>query len=483
MQTCQAADKNETQKPLGAGLVLQDQASLRGAARDSAPLQAQLWRGEALEIRGERQDFVNVWDYRRERGGWLRKSQVYRLPADPNEMLAALRLVRQQAGAEALGLGLGAAYVQAASREQLNGLAGAEVLDALGTLAERIADRASQGNKQNEAVVAAQLDVAARYGLRFTGLEQADGRIQLCYDGDAFRRVLSLPAAPEQQARAALALTRPDCVNPVATPTEREAHDGWRAEVLDRVELQDLAPHWKNRVLMRRAAVQASLAFARSSRDAAGSTQSARLALEAMGSIQLLEIAEDDQSAWNDAAMRVNAVRWAALPRPESQTLGAGLRLLSSRGSSEGETCVVLQQEASKAELARRCSHGQVWLASASANREGTAVALAVQSLDGWRELWVFSRKGREAWRLQVLPPAVATPGLGYAEFAGWVPGGQQLLVSRESRAEGRYLRRSFELLSPDTLTTERQAPEAQQLGAFQRWQDPAWKRASLALR
>jgi len=34
-----------------------------------------------------------------------------------------------------------------------------------------------------------------------------------------------------------------------------------------------------------------------------------------------------------------------------------------------------------------------------------------------------------------------------------------------------------------DGLATERQAADPGLLGAFQRWQDPAWKRASLSLR
>ena len=468
----------EAGKPLGAGLVLHDQAPLRGAARDSAPLQASLWRGEALEIRAERLDHYQVWDYRRERGGWLRKSQIYRLPNDPNELLASLRLVRLQQGAEALGLGLAAAYVQSATREQLNGAGGTEALDALGTLAERIADRANLGNKNSEMQTAAQLDVAARYGLRYVSFNQPDGRVLLCYDGDAFRRVLSMPAAAEAQARAALALTRPDCSDPAALPSDKEKLDAWRAEVLSHVDVQDLAPHWKNRVLMRRAAMQASLAFAR--REAAASTAAAQASLADFASLQPTELAEDDQASWNDTAMRVNAMRWAASPRLSSREFGKLQMSLSA--TPEGEQCLSLTDGNPAKPLLRRCSFGQVWLASASLNREGNAIAIAAQPLEGWRELWIL-HKSSEGWRLQVLPPTAAHPGLGYVEFAGWVPGGKQVLVSREARAEGRYARRTFELLNLQTLATERKAGEPQLLGAFQRWQDPAWKRESLALR
>ena len=133
------------------------------------------------------------------------------------------------------------------------------------------------------------------------------------------------------------------------------------------------------------------------------------------------------------------------------------------------------------APLAKRCSYGLVALASASVNREGNAVALAVQPLDGWRELWVFS-KSRDGWRVNVLPPAAAQPGLGFAEFAGWVPGGTQMLVAREARAEGRH-KRSFEVVSLATLLTERQAGEAKTLGAFQRWSNAAWVQSSLSQR
>jgi hypothetical protein len=47
---------------------------------------------------------------------------------------------------------------------------------------------------------------------------------------------------------------------------------------------------------------------------------------------------------------------------------------------------------------------------------------------------------------------------------------------------EGRY-RRNFELVRLDTLATVRQVPDPSMMGAFQRWQDPAWKRQTLSVR
>ena len=458
-----------------AGLVSQD-SPLRGAPRDTASLQAQMGRGEALEIRAERGDHWQVWDYRRERGGWLRKSQVLLMPRGDGasaELLAQLRLTRQQFGTEGLGLGLAAAYVQAATPADLAGPGGAEALDAMGTFAERIADRASQpAAKPTEGQLAAQVDVAARYGLKFEQFDAEDGRVQVCYDGEAFRRVLATAATPEQRVRAALALTRPDCVNPRATPREQEARDAWRQQVLAQVDAATLAPHWKNRLLMRRAAVAASLAFEQARRGTGGE---AAPALGEFAGIAPTELTEDDQAAYADTAMRVNAARWLGTA---TTARDFGTVTLALQPGADGERCVELKQAGKVA--VRRCSFGQVALASASLNREGRALALAVQPLDGWRELWLFVKDpGKDGgWHVEVMPPAPAQPGLGVAEFAGWVPGGAQMLLAREFRAEGKY-RRSFEVVSLATLAAERQSPEPALLGAFQRWSDPAWRGGS----
>ena len=131
--------------------------------------------------------------------------------------------------------------------------------------------------------------------------------------------------------------------------------------------------------------------------------------------------------------------------------------------------------------LLTRCTYGIVWSASASANANGTALALAVQPLDTWREMWVF-RQGPQGWTIDVVPPVAANPGLGYIEFAGWVPGGKQLLAARETRTDGRY-RQSFEVRRMARLDVERQADRPGNLSSFARWQSPAWKAMTVAIR
>lgn len=465
-------------------LVTHDQTPLRAAPKASAPLQAQLWQGEALEIRGSKMDYVQVYDYRRERGGYVRGSQLKTVtlaPENAQEILSVMRFLRDSPGSEALGIAFAAAYIQAAPPVVFNGETGVETLDALGTMADRLARRASAEapNPKAAQATAEHLEVASRHGVRFTNNDR-DGRIVVCYEGDAFRRVLAMKSTPEQRARAALGLTRPECMPEGVRAAERRLADEWRAEVLDKVTAEDLPGPARNRVLIRRAAVWSALAYQRARANEMADTAGAR-ALLSLGGVDRSELAEDDSPAYTDAAMRVNASRWALAntPRPAED----GRPSLRTQPGQPGETCVLLVDAKNGPDkpLARRCTYGHVWAHSATLNREGNALVVAVQPTDAWREMWAFHKAGRE-WTVRILPPAATSPNVGYAEFAGWVPGGKEVLVAREALGDGRY-RKNFELVRLDTLATVRQAGDPTMLGAFQRWQDPQWKRFTVAVR
>lgn len=91
-------------------------------------------------------------------------------------------------------------------------------------------------------------------------------------------------------------------------------------------------------------------------------------------------------------------------------------------------------------------------------------------------------RHEQQGWRIDILPPANDNSGLGYVEFAGWVPGGRQLLAARETRTEGRH-KSSFEVLRLTTLEVEKQADKPGNLSRFYRWQSPAWKSQTVTIR
>jgi len=470
------------------GIVVNDQAALRPAPRDSSKPNALLWQGEALEIRGERMDYLQVWDHRLERGGFVSARQVRLLSVDTEgapQLLAIVRFLRDTQGSESLGIAYAAAYLQAAPADSIRGSEGAEVLDALGAFAERLARRASRGaeSKAAQSALSAHVEIAMHYGVAFTSYER-DSRMVVCYDGDAFRRVIDLGKGDGmQRARAALALTRPECAPDDMQPAERRAANESRAELLDAIDVSDLPPYVRNRVHMRRAALWNSLAFDRARRGEPAQSSASR-ALEELARVDKRELTDDDQRTYADAAMRVNASRWASLPAPAAPSRKTGDRPRIVRAAGQpGETCVLLvdAKHGESKPLAKRCTFGIVWDESATVNREGNAVALAVQHTEAWRELWVF-RKTSAGWLISTLPPAATNPAVGYAEFAGWVPGGKQVLVAREASGEGKY-RKSYELMRLDTLSTINAVPDPQLLPAFQRWQDPAWKRATVSLR
>jgi len=461
-------------------IVVQDSTALRAAARDSAQQQAVLWQGDALEVRGQRLEFLQVYDHRRERAGFVRSAQVRVLSTEPAaapDLLAVVRFLRDTPGAEALGIAYAAAYLKAAPAQAI----GSEVFDALGSMADRLGRRAtSNKNKANDAVIAAHLEVVASYGVAIRSFEH-DGRMTLCYDGEAFRRVLALTSTDEQKARAALALTRQECIDPNLSPLDRFAFDQWRADVLERAPRANLPEYTKNRLRMRSAMVWSSIAFERTRKNDAGAFEAANLALQELAGVNKQELSEDDAVVYNEAATRVGASRWAA--EPARTQLPSGLTVVAESTKQPGETCIKLidkKHDASKP-LLQRCTFGVVWTNSARTDTHGTSVALAVQPLDRWRELWLF-HIGNEGWTVDVLPPSDDAGDTGYIEFAGFVPGSNKLLAAREVKSAGKFTH-SFEVLDAATFAVLKHADRPDSLSLFYRWQDPMWKKQTVSLR
>ncbi len=123
-------------------IVTQDQAALRAAPKESAQQQAVLWQGDSLEVRGENMGYLQVYDHRRERAGYIRASQVRTQslkPADAPDLLAVVRFLRDTPGAEALGISYSAAFLKAAPAEAIDVVATAtsdDAREAVGVRAE-----------------------------------------------------------------------------------------------------------------------------------------------------------------------------------------------------------------------------------------------------------------------------------------------------------------------------------------------------------
>ena len=225
-------------------------------------------------------------------------------------------------------------------------------------MAERLAARHLEQKQGQRCSYCAHLEVVASYGVNIRSFEH-DGRMQLCYDGDAFRRVLALKSSDEQKARAALALSRAECIDPNLTPLDRANLDQWRADVLERVPRANLPEYLKNRLRMRNAAVWASIAFART-RKSEPAQEAAQLAIAELTGVNKTELAEDDMTAYNDAAMRVGASRWAS--EPPLANSPPGLVVVTAPGQP-GETCIKLldkKRDAAHPLLQRRCTFGTV---------------------------------------------------------------------------------------------------------------------------
>jgi hypothetical protein len=326
-----------------------------------------------------------------------------------------------------------------------------------------------------------QLETAAFYGVKMKSFE-VNGRVRYCYDGEAHRRVLALASRDATgsllRARAALALTNPECIDPNEHPATRRKLEQWRADILNDVDTSKLADYVQSRVALRRAAVLSSIAF-HAARNNDTYEQAAQRAMSEFARVDRALVSEDDATAYEETAVRIGAMRWMVEPIKPIVNKNAKLAI-KTRDGEPGQTCVQVISTDGKV-LIERCTYGFVHVNSAAINANNTAVALAVQPLDAWRELWIF-QKDRDVWRIDVVPPSTNTRDVGYVEFAGWVPGGKQFLAVREHRDGGRF-KKSFELLKLDTLAIEKRADTPNAINAFYRWQDASWKKQTVALR
>src|SRR5207244_10581431 len=96
------------------------------------------------------------------------------------------------------------------------------------------------------------------------------------------------------------------------TRQECARDDQWRAGVLERVDADALPGYLKNRVLMRRAGVWASLAY-QLARKGEAAEAAAKRSLAELARISKSELAAGDARTYSETAMRVSASRWASV--------------------------------------------------------------------------------------------------------------------------------------------------------------------------
>ena len=482
-------------------LVADDPVVLRNAPRDDAPAQATLWRGDWLEVRGETAGFLRVYDHRRERPGYVRPAsvRVHRLEAASTAELAAIvRFLRDGAGNESLGIGYAAAALRAAPA----GMDTSELLASIGTMADRLARRASAARADaRNAALSAHIEVVESYGVKFKSVDAAPAagvagkggagaRARLCYDGEAWERVLAAPtAAPIERARAALFLAGRACQEPTLLPAELRAWNDRRLQVLQTIDYPTegaLPAALLGRLRLRRAEAFAWRAFDEARRGSADAAARAEgLAVRELALADRGVLAPEDVDAYEDVAIRVAASRWAT----ETPASDAGKRsvTLVFAPRDEGETCVRVMPAATASSarpLAERCSYGIVWQNALRWAPSGTTATIPVQPLAAWSELWVVRRTGDASWVFETLTPATTHPDVtaGYVESAGFSPDGGRLLIVREARGGGQVTRR-FQVMGTATLAVERWAASADKLAAFKRWGAPSWRAGTLALR
>ncbi len=475
-------------------LVVQAPSPLRAAPHDSAPRQAALAPGDWLEVRGERQGYLQVYDHRRELPGYVRPASVRTYSVDESaapRLGALIEYFVDALGQESLGIGYVALFLRAAPAQAV----GPSIFDALGTMAQRLAERASaRVAKAGDATLAAELEVAESYGVKFERFDQ-DGGTRVCYDGEAFRRVLALGGSGPARVRAALGLTDPSCVDPGLGSTPALALAKWRAGVLDSVDPATLGPavlaQETARLRLRRSIVQAELAYlAARTGDRSLAAQASEGAKRELALVDRSALADEDRLEYEEAALHAATVRWADEPvAPTGASPNLDVELAAG---APGQTCVRVKKRATpQVALIEHCTYGVVWPSSIRVAPREAAVAIVVQPLAGWSELLLL-HASPTGWIADTMAPAAVDPELGYVEPAGFSPDGTHLLVVKEWRASGPlgsphtlapWVGRAFQLVTTDGLRVEKESRTLATFPTFRRWQTADWQRGTLALR
>jgi hypothetical protein len=457
---------------LVAAVIAGDHVVLRASPSRTAAQQAVLWRGDWLEVRGEQRGWLKVYDHRHERPGWVARPSARTVELDDQAapaLRAVVEFLRDAPGSESLGIAYAGLYMKVAPRGGID----ASLLISLGTMADRLAHRASSEAADGHA--AQQLEVAQSWGIGFTSVERPDG-IRTCYDGAAFRQALALAPSGGDLATAVLGLTDPACEPQTLGATERRVRDEGALVLLGRVDPTRVPGPIGNRIRIRRAVLGARLAWAlgRGGDPAAGKV--AEAAVSAFARVDKPELADDDVADYEAAALEVAASRWAA---GASAPLRKDDPRLVLTAGEPGETCVAIAGRTDASPP--HCTHGQVWASSFRVAPDHAAAALAIEPLPGWLELWMF-RRAAGGWTLDVLAPATDGPDLGYVELAGWSGDAARAVIVREAR-EGGAIRRTYQVLKLASLAVEHQSSRLADLGPGRAWLTPEWRGRTLALR
>ena len=390
------------------------------------------------------------------------------------ELLAVLRFLRDSPGSEALGISYGAAYLKAVPAPTLT----AEPFDAIAQMAERLADQAS-GSATLSPTLAAHLEVVEQFGIRMRNFER-NGRMQVCYDGELFRRVLTLPGpAAEERARAVLGLTRARCIDPDLGPAPRASARHAARAAARRDQGAGIERRMTRSRLHARRAGGLGLDCLRAGaarRAAAGARRSAR-SPSFSPCTRMISARTGGPSTWTPccASARSAGRPWTRRPdRPLTLSAVARRSGPDVRRALSGRP-PHLERRWSGAAPTGSCGwprHARI--------AEGPALVLAVQPLESWRELWVFHEEARELDGRCALARARRSRGR-LRRFCRLRAGHAAPAHRARSKDRGRF-RRRFEELRLDDLASGAAGECPELLRDFGRWQDVAWRRDTLAL-